>query len=58
MPEKKEIAYCTKCREKQEMKEPKQIAMRNGKPALKGTCTVCGTGMFRILPSKKQQEGK
>jgi hypothetical protein len=24
--------------------------MANGRPALKGVCPVCGTGMFKILP--------
>jgi len=26
--------------------------MANGRPALKGVCPVCGTGMFKILPPK------
>jgi len=30
------------------MKDPKAITMANGKPAMKGTCPACGTGMFRI----------
>ena len=50
-------AYCVKCKAKREMKDPKEIAMpaKGGKtrPAAKGTCPTCGTGMFKILPSKK-----
>src|SRR5207237_6071890 len=34
-------AYCLKCREKREMKDPKAITMKNGKPATEGTCPVC-----------------
>jgi hypothetical protein len=41
-------AYCVKCREKREMKDPQQITMRNGRPATQGTCPVCGTKMMRI----------
>jgi RNase P subunit RPR2 len=41
-------AYCMKCRTKKEMKAPKAITMKNGKPATQGTCPSCGTKMFRI----------
>jgi Zn finger protein HypA/HybF involved in hydrogenase expression len=41
-------AYCVKCRAKREMKDPKAITMKNGKPATQGTCPNCGTKMFRI----------
>lgn len=41
-------AYCLKCRTQREMKEPKQITMKNGKPATEGKCPECGTRMFRI----------
>jgi hypothetical protein len=45
-------AYCMKCRFKKEMKDPKSITMKNGKPATQGTCPVCGTKMFRIGSTK------
>lgn len=41
-------AYCMKCRMTREMKDAKVITMKNGKPATKGSCSVCGTKMFRI----------
>jgi len=41
-------AYCMKCRTKREMKDPKAITMKNGRPATQGTCPTCGTKMFRI----------
>lgn len=41
-------AYCVKCKAKREMKNPENTTMKNGKPAVKGTCPVCGTGMFKI----------
>ena len=30
-----------------------EVKMANGRPALKGSCPVCGTGMFKILPPTK-----
>jgi hypothetical protein len=36
-------AYCVKCRAKREIKNPEQVTMKNGRPATKGTCPVCGT---------------
>jgi len=41
-------AYCVKCKAKKEMKDPTAITMKNGKPATTGTCTTCGTKMFKI----------
>ncbi len=46
-------AYCVKCRARKEMRNPKSIIMKNGRPALQGTCPVCGTKMFRIEKNKK-----
>ena len=40
--------YCVKCKAKREMKGEKQITMKNGRPATTGTCSVCGTKMFKI----------
>jgi predicted GH43/DUF377 family glycosyl hydrolase len=42
-------AYCVKCRIKKEMKNPKAITMKNGRPAVQGICPRCGTKMFRIV---------
>ena len=41
-------AYCVKCRQKREMKDPEQVTMKNGRPATQGVCPVCGTKIFRI----------
>ena len=41
-------AYCVKCKAKREMENPKQVTMKNGRKATKGTCPKCGTGMYRI----------
>ena len=41
-------AYCVKDKRKVEIKTPQQVTMKNGKPALKGTCPICGSSVFRI----------
>jgi hypothetical protein len=51
-------AYCVKCREKREIKDPQEVTMKNGRPAIKGTCPVCGTGLFRLLGSKDKEKAK
>jgi Zn finger protein HypA/HybF involved in hydrogenase expression len=46
-------AYCVKCKAKRNMKQEKQVTMKNGQSAISGTCTVCGTKMFKIGGGKK-----
>lgn len=48
-----ETAYCVKCRKKVEVKDPEKVTMKNGRPALKGKCAVCGTGVYKILPKSQ-----
>ena len=45
-------SYCVKCKTSMEMKDPKNIIMKNKRLAVQGVCPVCGTKMFRIM--KKQ----
>jgi len=47
-----ETAYCVKCKAKVDIKGAKKVTMKNGRPAMKGTCSKCGTGVYKILPSK------
>lgn len=42
-------AYCVKCKQKRTMKDAEKITMKNGRPAMKGKCTVCGTTIMRIM---------
>ena len=44
-----DLYYCVKCKKKQVMLNPRQITMKNGKPALTGQCAVCGTTINVIL---------
>ncbi|WP_268541291.1 DUF5679 domain-containing protein [Candidatus Nitrosotenuis cloacae] len=41
-------AYCVKCRAKRDIKNPKEVKLKNGRPAVKGTCPKCGTNVFKI----------
>lgn len=41
-------AYCVKCRAKKEIKNPRNIMMKNRRPAIQGICPTCGTKVFRI----------
>ncbi len=47
-----ETAFCVKCKAMKAMKDAKKVTMKNGRPAMKGVCSVCGTGMYKILPAK------
>jgi len=47
------IGYCVKDKKKQEMKNVQIVEIKPGRPAAKGVCSVCGTGMYKIL-SKDQ----
>jgi hypothetical protein len=40
--------YCVKERKKVEIKDPKQVTMKNGRPAIEGVCPDCGTKIFKI----------
>lgn len=41
-------AYCFKDRQKVEIKSPKNVTLKNGRPAVTGSCPKCGTKVFRI----------
>ncbi len=40
--------YCVKCRAKNDAQDVEEVTMKNGKAAVKGKCTKCGTGMYKI----------
>ena len=46
-------AYCVKCKAKKEVKDAQEVTMKNGRPAIKGVCPDCGTGVYSILSTKK-----
>jgi len=42
------VAFCMKCRQKRDIKNPEEVTLKNGRPAIQGVCPVCGTKVFRI----------
>ncbi len=40
--------FCLGCRAHREIKDPVQVAMKNGRPSVQGTCGVCGHKVSRI----------
>lgn len=47
-----EQGYCVKCKAKKDMKDEQKVTLKNGRLALKGKCSTCGTSMFKILGKK------
>lgn len=47
-----ETGYCVRCKSKKEMKGEENVTLKNGRRAMKGKCTDCGTSMFKILGKK------
>ena len=45
-------AYCLKCKSQQEVKNPSEITLKNGRPATQGKCGTCGSKLFRIGKAK------
>ena len=41
-------AYCFKCRAMREINDPMQVILKNRRLATQGTCSVCGTKVFRM----------
>jgi RNase P subunit RPR2 len=52
MPTATVMGYCMKCKTQREIKDSKQVTMKNGRPATEGVCPVCGTRMFVILAAR------
>ena len=49
--------WCMKCKSKNEMKNVTKVTMKNGRPAMKGECSKCGTKMFKIGGSSTSKSG-
>jgi pimeloyl-ACP methyl ester carboxylesterase len=50
-PEEEIEAYCVKCKQKCIIAGPQPTVMKNGRNAVEGTCSVCGTHLFRFVAS-------
>lgn len=47
------MAYCVKEKAQKPMKDAQQVTLKNGKQAMQGTCSSCGTKMMKFVSSKK-----
>ncbi|MBI2670358.1 hypothetical protein HYX18_00025 [Candidatus Woesearchaeota archaeon] len=45
-------ARCMRCRTQRQMKNEKEVVMKNGMRAMSGVCSNCGTKMFKIIGKK------
>ena len=45
--------YCLKCREKTDTLEAQEVVLKNGRQAVTGQCTTCGTKKFRMGAARK-----
>jgi hypothetical protein len=41
-------AYCVKCKAQRVMQNPYATTTQTGRPAVRGTCPVCGSKMFKM----------
>ena len=40
--------YCLRCKAQREVRNPESVILKNGRPATRGKCSVCGKTVFRI----------
>ena len=40
--------FCVKCKKKVEIRDSKSVTLKNNRPAVKGTCPICGKTVFGI----------
>lgn len=50
------IGFCMKCKAEREIADPKVEYMKNGRPATRGKCPVCGTQIYRLGAEHDGQE--
>lgn len=41
--------HCFKCKAMKTIAAPTETRLRNGRPAVTGTCITCGTKIFKII---------
>lgn len=47
-------AYCAKCKIKRKMLHAVEVTSKDGRPAIRGTCEVCGSNLHRFGRLKQQ----
>ncbi len=48
------LAYCVKEKTKKPMRDAQEVTLKNGKRALQGVCSSCGTKMLKFVSSKNK----
>ncbi|MFL2761448.1 MAG: DUF5679 domain-containing protein [Dehalococcoidia bacterium] len=41
-------AFCLRCRVNSDIIECREVKLKNGRTALHGKCSICGSSLFRI----------
>jgi hypothetical protein len=49
------MAYCVKEKTSKPMKDAKEVTLKNGKHAMQGVCSSCGTKMMKFVSAKKTE---
>lgn len=47
------MAYCVKEKAQKPMKDAHEVTLKNGKHAMQGVCSSCGTKMMKFISTKK-----
>ncbi len=47
------MAYCVKEKAQKPMNDAKEVTLKNGKLAMQGICSSCGTKMMKFISAKK-----
>jgi hypothetical protein len=47
------MGYCVKEKAQKPMKDAQLVTLKNGKSAMKGVCSSCGTKMMKFVSTKK-----
>jgi len=50
--------YCIHCKKKVKLIEGKIVYFKNGTPAEKGKCPICGGGVIRMITKVEKEELK
>ena len=49
------MAYCVRCKKKVPVENPQEVTLKNGKKAIKGTCSYCKGTVFVFVKTKVAQ---
>ena len=49
-------ARCMRCKKSVDVKDLKEVVMKNGRPAISGVCSICGTKVFKIVKAGAKPE--